>query len=255
MIEQLSLTEWTYYSWSGVDLPACLEVHCFTLQSSARVGDQAYPSPALKVETRIVMEMQRVRRIAFCLFLFSAQLFAQSRRDPDRYAATGPLFEASAGYLFTSMTSASTSRLNLQGIDANGLVHFTPHWGAMVDFSFARAGEVPGTGHSDRVFSGLIGPMFYLVDHENTNVFVNALFGSAWVDSAVPLSTTAEFHGYETRFSYLFGAGWERHVTGPFSVRVSGGFQRTTFVDSKLALEGQNHLRVSAGVVYQFGRR
>jgi len=201
------------------------------------------------------MEMQRVRRIAFCLFLFSAQLFAQSRKDTDRYAATGPVFEASAGYLFMSMTSASTARLNRQGIDVNGLVHFTPHWGGMVDFSFARAGNVPGTGHSDQVFSGLIGPMFYLVDHPKTNVFVNALFGSAWVDSAVTLNATTEFHGYETRFSYLFGAGVERYVSGPFSVRLSGGYQRTTFVDSNLDLLGQNNLRVSAGIVYEFGRR
>ena len=105
------------------------------------------------------------------------------------------------------------------------------------------------------MFSGLVGPLFYLVNHEKTNVFVNALFGSAWVDSAVPVNTTTEFRGYETRFSYLFGAAVERNVTGPFSVRVSGGYQRTTFVDSKLAMLGQNNLRVSAGIVYEFGRR
>lgn len=170
-------------------------------------------------------------------------------------AATGPVFEASAGYVFMSMTSGSNPRLNRQGIDANALLHFTPRWGGMLDLTFARAGNVPGTSHSDRVFSGLVGPVFYLVNHDKTNVFVNALFGSAWVDSAVPVNTTTEFRGYETRFSYLFGAAVERSITGPFSVRVSGGYQRTTFVDSRLAMVGQNNLRVSAGVVYEFGRR
>src|SRR3954452_8449742 len=201
------------------------------------------------------MEMQSVRRIAFCLLLFSAQMFAQSRKDPRPYAASGPLFEASAGYLFMSMTSASSSRLNLQGVDANGLVHFSPHWGAMVDFSFARAGNVPGTSYSQRVFSGLVGPVYYVMEHEKTNVFVNALFGAAWDDSAVPVSVATEFHGYETRFSYLFGAGVERRVTGSFSVRVSGGYQRTAFVDSKLSVIGQNNLRVSGALVYRFGGR
>jgi hypothetical protein len=201
------------------------------------------------------MEMQTVQRIAFCLLLCSAHAFSQTRVGMDNPAATGPIFEASAGYVFMSMTSPSTSRLNLQGIDVNGLVHFTPRWGAMVDFTFARTGNVPGTTHSDRVFSGLIGPTFYLVDNAKTNVFVNALFGSAWVDSAVPISTTTEFGGYQTRFSYLFGAGYERSVTGPFSLRISGGYQRTTFVDSSLALEGRNNLRVSAGIAYQFGKR
>jgi opacity protein-like surface antigen len=200
------------------------------------------------------MEMQTLRNIAFCLMLFSAHLFAQSK-DPRRYAATGPVFEASAGYVFMSMTSPATSRLNLQGVDANGLLHFSPHWGGMLDFTLARSGNVPGTTHSDRVFSGLIGPVYYVMQHEKTSVFANALFGAAWVDSAVPVNPTTEFHGYETRFSYLFGAGVERSVTGPFSVRVSGGYQRTAFVDSKLAMVGQNNLRVSGALVYRFGSR
>jgi len=71
----------------------------------------------------------------------------------------------------------------------------------------------------------------------------------------VTFNATTEFHGYETRFSYLFGAGVERSVTGPFSVRVSGGYQRTAFVDSKLAMVGQNNLRVSGALVYRFGSR
>jgi hypothetical protein len=189
------------------------------------------------------MEMQSLRRIAFCLMLFSAQLFAQSK-NPRRYAATGPVFEASAGYVFMSMTSPATSRLSLHGVDANGLLQFSPHWGGMLDST-----------HSDRVFSGLIGPVYYVMQHEKTSVFANALFGAAWVDSAVPVNATTEFHGYETRFSYLFGAGVERSVTGPFSVRVSGGYQRTAFVDSNLAMVGQNNLRVSGALVYRFGSR
>ena len=209
----------------------------------------------LQLRLEIAMGMQNVRKIAFCFLLLTAPLFGQTptRKSP---AATGPLVEASAGYLFMSMTSPSvTSRLNFHGVDGNALVHFTPRWGAMVDFDFARSGKVPGTNHTDRVFSGLIGPMFYLLDHEKTNVFLNALAGTAVVDSAVPLSATTEFHGYETRFSYMLGGGWERNLEGKFGVRVSGGYQRTTFVNSKLALEGQNNLRVTVGLVYQFGRR
>jgi len=56
-----------------------------------------------------------------------------------------------------SMTSPAISRVNLQGVDANGLLHFSPHWGGMWDFALARSCNVPGTKHSDRVFGGLIG--------------------------------------------------------------------------------------------------
>src|SRR5947209_13748202 len=87
------------------------------------------------------MEMQTLRNIAFCLMLFSAHLFAQSK-DPRRYAATGPVFEASAGYVFMSMTSPATSRLNLQGVDANGLLQFSPHWGGMLDRSEEHTSEL-----------------------------------------------------------------------------------------------------------------
>lgn len=165
------------------------------------------------------------------------------------------MFEASAGYLFMSMSSPSTGRVNLNGVDANGIVQITPLWGAMVDFDFARAGEVPGTGHSQRVFSALAGPVFYLVQHPKTTVFVHALLGTAWVDSAVLVNSTSEFKGYETRFSYAFGGGIERALSGPFALRITGDYQRTTFVNSTLAMEGQNNLRVSTGLVYRFGNR
>ena len=198
--------------------------------------------------------MKSLRLIACGIFLIGASLMAQSGSDASP-AGTASNFEASAGYLFMSMTSPSTGRLNLSGVDANGIVQITPRWGGMVDFGFARAGEVPGTGHSDRVFSALVGPVFYVMQHPKTTVFVHALFGTAWVNSAVLVSSTSEFKGYETRFSYAFGGGFERAISGPFALRVTADYQRTSFVDSTLALEGQNNLRLSTGLVYRFGNR
>jgi len=198
-----------------------------------------------------------VSRMSFCfLLLLAPQLFGQIQIGGERPAATAPILEASGGYVFTSMTSQSSPRLNFNGINGNGLLHFTPRWGATLDLTFSHSGNVPGTTHNDNTFSALIGPVFYLMDHQKTGVFVHALVGTAWVDSAVPLNSTTEFKGYETRFSYAFGGGVERDLgNGPFAVRVTGDYQRTTFVDPTLALEGQNNLRVTTSLVYRFGSR
>lgn len=205
------------------------------------------------------MGTRTARLVFFCLFFSGVQVFAQTT-PPDTPQVAHPVasastFEAGVGYVFMSQTSASQPRINLQGIDANALVRLTPRWGGMVDFTYARAGDVPGTGHSDSVFSGLAGPVYYLREGEGTEVFVHALIGMAWVDSAVPVGSNAIFKGYETRFSYAFGGGVERPLFGPFAVRGTADYQRTTFVDSTLALQGQNNIRLTGSLVYRFGRR
>lgn len=196
------------------------------------------------------MGMNSLRTIVVCLFLLGMPLFAQNRTTP---AGTAPAFEASGGYVFMSMTSPAASRLNFNGIDGNATMQFAPRLGAQIDFTFARSGGVPGTGHSDRMFSALIGPVFYLRQHGKTDIFVHGLFGMGWIDSAVLVSPTSEFKGYETRFSYAFGGAYERTVQGPFAFRLTGDYQRTTFVNSTLSLIGQNNLRATVGVVYRFG--
>lgn len=201
------------------------------------------------------MRIDWIRRILLTLLLCTVPLLAQSAIHGNAPSGTAPAFEASAGYLFMTTTSADSPRLNLAGVDATGVLQFKPRWGAMVDFMFARAGNVPGTGHSDRVLSALIGPEFFLIDGNRGNVFVHAMAGAALVDSAVLASSTSELHGYAAHFSYAIGAGTEMTIHGPFALRFTGDYQRTKFVNSTLASVPQNNVRVSASVVYRFGSR
>jgi hypothetical protein len=201
----------------------------------------------------------RARTVFFALFFLGAQIFIGAQLSAQsaskRPVASASTFEGGVGYLFMSQTSASQPRVNLNGIDANGLVRLTSRWGGTIDFSYARAGNVPGTGHSDSVISGLVGPVYYVKEGERTEVFLHALVGLAWVDSAVPVGGNAIFKGYETRFSYAFGGGVERPLFGPFAIRGTADYQRTTFVDSTLALQGQNNIRLMGSIQYRFGRR
>jgi len=195
-------------------------------------------------------------KIAVCILFLVAPLVAQrfvSSVPP--VAATGPVFEASAGYTYLALDTPSQQRVGLSGVDANGFLDFNSRWGMMVDSSYARAGNVLGTGHSANVLSFLIGPVFYPLDYGNTRIFVHTLAGVSLVNSAVPVKGTYYLGGTVTRFSYAVGGGIERTVAGPLAIRVGADYLRTTFADSTAEMRFQNNLRFVTGFVIRFGSR
>ena len=205
---------------------------------------------------RIATGLRIMRRIFACVVLLVAPLLAQAHLGTGEPAAgaTGPAFEASLGYVYLSMATPS-QRVGLTGLDANGLVRFATRWGATVDSTYAFAGNVLGTGHSGNILSCLAGPVFYPFGHGQTGVFVHALAGASLVDSAVPVSGTYYLGGWVARPSYAAGGGFEHYLFRPLAVRVQADYQRTTFVDSTGAMQGQNNLRLTTSIVYRFGNR
>jgi hypothetical protein len=185
-------------------------------------------------------------KIAVCILFLLAPLLGQrfvTNAPPT--AATGPVFEASAGYAYLALDTPSRQRVGLSGVDANGFVDFNARWGMMVDSSYARIGNVLGTGHSGNVLSFLIGPEFYPVDYGNTRIFVHTLAGVSLVNSAVPVKGTYYLGGTVTRFSYAVGGG----------VGVGADYLRTTFSNSTAAMKFQNNVRIVTGIVFRFGNR
>jgi hypothetical protein len=148
------------------------------------------------------MEMESLRRISVYIFLLGAPLLGQTRLETGGTlpAASGPAFDASLGYVNLDMAEPSIPLAILNGVNADGLVRFTPRWGATVDSTFARSGNVRSTGHSDDVLSGLAGPVFYPVAKRNNGVFVHVLAGAAWVEGAVPVNGTYYLSGQQTHF-------------------------------------------------------
>ncbi len=197
-----------------------------------------------------------MRRIFPCVFLLVAPLLAQAHFGASEAAAgaTGPAFEASLGYVYLSMATPS-QRVGLTGVAGTGLVRVDSRWGATVDSTYAGTGNVLGTGHSGSILSCLVGPVFYPAGHRNASIFVHAMAGASWVDSAVPISGTTYMGGWIARPSYAVGGGVERHFFGPFAFRVQGDYQRTTFVNSTGATQGQNNLRLTTSLVYRFRNR
>src|SRR6266403_3558066 len=103
--------------------------------------------------------MRIMGKIAVCILFLVAPLVAQRFvTSAPTAAASGPVFEASAGYTYLALDTPSQQRVGLSGVDANGFLDFNSRWGMMVDLSYARAGNVLGTGHSGNVLSFLIVP-------------------------------------------------------------------------------------------------
>jgi len=165
-------------------------------------------------------------------------------------AASAASFAVSAGYSYLTMPIPGAARVNLNGLTASGNVDLAPHGGAAVDTSYFRASGVLGTGHNSYVLSFLVGPVFYPVERRNARVFLHVLAGAGLVDSAVPVRGVHYLGGWVTRFSDAAGGGVERSVSGPFALRVSADYLRTTFVDSAGVTRPQNNLRATVGLVF-----
>jgi len=201
-----------------------------------------------------------MNKFAVCIFLLAAPLLAQelvqykgSGSTP--VAASGPVFEASAGYTYLDLDTPSRKRIGLGGFDANAFADFSSRWGMMADSSYARIGNVLGTGHSGNVLSLLTGPVFYPADRGSARVFVHTLAGVSLVNSAVPVQGTYYLGGTVTRFSYALGGGVERAIAGRVAVRFGADYLRTTFANSTAAMRSQNNLRIVTGLVFRFGNR
>ncbi len=204
---------------------------------------------------RIVRIFLVLTRIFLVLVLISPLLGQESLLGPARAAATGPEFEASAGYTYLDLDTPSRQRIGLSGLDANALMDLSPHWGISVDSSYARAGSVLGTAHSGNVGSLLAGATFHPVDFGRTRVFVHTLAGISVVNSAVPVKGTYYLGGTVMRFSYAIGGGVERNLPGRFAIRVGGDYLRTTFANSNAEMTFQNNIRLVTSIAYRFGRR
>jgi hypothetical protein len=187
----------------------------------------------------------------------SAPLLGQASNGPAAAVTGPPALEAGIGYAYISLAAPNSQRVGLNGLNVFALSQLTPHWGATLDFTFARAGDAFATGRSDKIYNAMVGPVFYplgqgRMTRKKTELFVHALVGAAWIHGAVPITATTYYAGWEDRPSFALGAGVERSITGPFAARATVDYLHTTFVNSTGATEGQNNLRLTAAFVYRF---
>jgi hypothetical protein len=195
-------------------------------------------------------EMRTVLKVLSLALVLVVPALAQNQLQSGAPAtAYGPTYDVSCGYTYLSSTVPSAGRIGLSGLDVTGHANFLPHWGVAVDSGYVHTSNVLTTGQSGYTLTFLAGPVFHLFEHKKTQIFVHALVGAGLVDSAVPVSGTEYVHGWVARPAYALGGGVERSVVGPFAARLTGDYLRTAYVDSTIAVQSQNNLRLTASIV------
>jgi len=195
----------------------------------------------------------KVGLFAFVLVAYAlAQNSLQTQPSP---AAGGPVYDLSIGYTQLAMPIPGAGRVNMNGAELSGSVDLYPRWGLTVDSNYARASNVLGTPHAGYVLTLLGGPVFYPIEHGSTRMFVHLLGGPGLVDGATPTGGTNYRYGWLERFSYSAGGGIEHSVSGPFSIRASGDYLRTSFYDSTGIARPQDNFRLTMSLVFRLRDR
>ena len=198
--------------------------------------------------------VRTIRNVCSFVFVVIAPALGQNQRQPVP-AATGPAYGVSVGYTSVTMAIPGAGHVNLNGMNVSGSVDLSPRWGATLDLNYARAADVLGTRHPAYLLSSLLGPVFYPAERRDMRVFLHALAGVGVVDGALPRNDAPYRHGYVVRPSYDLGGGFEHALSGPFTMRVTGDYLRTSFIDGAGAVQPQNNLRLGVGFVFPSRRK
>ncbi|HEX5483782.1 MAG TPA: hypothetical protein VFZ08_14255 [Terriglobia bacterium] len=185
------------------------------------------------------------------IFMVSVAAFAQNT----------PRMEIGGEYSFAVANLSSTNSPFFPAPVALGQSFDMRGWGVSVtenvDDWFGLTQDVSGLyanprlngfNHKTRIYSFLSGPRFSYRHIERVTPYAHALFGYGQMSMKVPaaggISATSE------SYAMALGGGLDVHLHGIFTLRlVQADYYLTRFFGST-----QNNLRLSAGLMIQFGR-
>jgi opacity protein-like surface antigen len=197
------------------------------------------------------MLMWTLGKIAACFFLLASVLDAQY----PPVAGIGPLVEGGLGYTYVSMDSPSTSRVGMNGLDANVTADFLKTFGVRADLGYARTSNVFNSGHHSDVLSYLAGPVFYPFRRNRFTVYVDLLVGGARVTGVTPNLAGEQFRGFANKLAWVYGVGFQYSVCPSLGIRFDTNYLHTAYFNSSAAVQGQENLRTMMSVVWYFGKR
>lgn len=190
-------------------------------------------------------------KLVVVLFLFPVSAFAQLPFS----SGYKPVVDASIGYSYVSFPIPSSSRINMNGLEASLSATFRSRFGAKIDLDYVRAGNVLGSGHHSDVLTYMLGPMYYPINTDRLTVYVQALAGYSRIDGVVPDGAGGFNIAFTTAPSWAIGGGIERSISSSLAIRSETDYLRTSYTDSTAAFRGQSDLRIMSSLVYRWGRR
>ncbi len=196
------------------------------------------------------------RLINFCVLLvvLAAPLFAQDDQTGPAPAGEITPGDIAVGYSYLNLGFSGKPAVHLNGIEASGMINLNPSWAATLDSSYVRAGRDPESGHSSSVLSAFAGPVFIVARKRDMRFLARGLAGMTLVDGSVPVNQVY-FRGWESRFSWAFGAGVERNLSPSYAVRFNVDYLRTHFMGTSGTVQPQNGIRLGANFVFRISPR
>jgi opacity protein-like surface antigen len=196
------------------------------------------------------------RLVNFCVLLvvLAAPSFAQDDQTSPAPAGEITPGDIAVGYSYLNLGFSGKPAVHLNGIEASGMINLNPSWAATLDSSYVRAGRDPESGHSSSVLSAFAGPVFIVARKRDMRFLARALAGMTLVDGSVPVNQVY-FRGWESRFSWAFGAGVERNLSPSYAVRFNVDYLRTHFMGTSGTVQPQNGIRLGANFVFRISPR
>jgi hypothetical protein len=188
------------------------------------------------------------------LVALAAPSFAQDDQTGPAPAGEITPGDIAVGYSYLNLGFSGKPAVHLNGIEASGMINLNPSWAATLDSSYVRAGRDPESGHSSSVLSAFAGPVFIVARKRDMRFLARGLAGMTLVDGSVPVNQVY-FRGWESRFSWAFGAGVERNLSPSYAVRFNVDYLRTHFMGTSGTVQPQNGIRLGANFVFRISPR
>jgi Outer membrane protein beta-barrel domain len=179
----------------------------------------------------------------FALFPFTAA--AQNN------AGSASQFDVSGAYSYIRAGSADIGGgFNLNGGSASLAYNFSDRFSLIGDFGAYRFGDLP-SGLSSNLYSYLFGPRYTVRRSHRLVPFAQVLLGGARVTAS-----SGSINAGENAFAASFGAGVDMPLHHQISLRLlQADYLLTRFPNLNGNSATENHVRISAGIVFRFGSR
>ena len=191
-------------------------------------------------------------------------------------AQEAPQVEVFAGYSYLLASDSFSQRVNQNGWNFSVAANFARSFGVVADFSNhygARPRVFAPIGSGGKGFTFLFGPQYSYRRAPKVTPFVHGLFGVIQANKLVPDTmvfvpgvggivvpgpgcTTILCYQTETVFAMALGGGLDVKATDRVWIRTfQVEYLRANLTHANQTPATQNDLRVSAGIVFRFGRR
>lgn len=198
-----------------------------------------------------------MRRIQFLLGSFLAMIFVLGAA-PSARAQDTPKVDLFGGYTYMrANVVAGGQGFNLNGASGSVAYNLNNWLGLAGDFGVTHQGGVTGNGLSLTVITYQFGPRFSWRKHEHLVPFARVLLGGGHAGGSLYTSSLGAGLaplGTSNAFALTVGGGLDWKLNSMIGLRLfQGEYLYTQFLNLKN--DNQNNFRLSAGIVFSFGKR